>query len=74
MLQTFAYTQRRRKAMARITNDTGATPAIQSQWTYRPKRGFIVALEMIDTTTIPTAHKSEDIQLRGILGTAFCLA
>ena len=74
MLQHVDYTQRRRKAMARITNDAGATPAIQSQWTFRQKRGFIIALAMIDTPTIATAQASEDIQLRGILGAALWLA
>ena len=68
------YTQRRRKAIASIANDTGATPAIQSQWTYRPKRGLIVALAIIEMPTIATAHVNEDVQLRGSLAAAFCLA
>ena len=68
------YTQRRRNAIAKIANDTGAAPAIQSQWTDRPKRGLIVALATIEIPTIATAHVNEDTQLRGNLRAAFPFA
>ena len=60
------YIQRRLIASVSAANPTGATPAIQSQWTYLPKSGFIVALAMIDTPTTTAAQKREDFQLLGL--------
>jgi hypothetical protein len=37
-------------------NPVGATPAIQSQWTYRPNRGLMVALATMASPTIATAQ------------------
>ena len=53
------HTQRWRKANVTSTKPTGATPAIQSQWTDRPNRGLIVALATIDSPTITTAQSRE---------------
>ena len=58
-----AHTQRRRKANAIATNPTGATPAIQSQWTKRPNSGLIVALATMATPTTSAAQKSENAQV-----------
>ena len=55
-----AHTQRRRKANANVTNPTGATPAIQSQWTKRPNSGLIVALATMATPTTSAAQNSEN--------------
>jgi hypothetical protein len=55
----------RLKAIVSATKPTGATPAIQSQCTERPKMGLIVALRMMDTPTITVAQTSETTQLLG---------
>ena len=58
-------TQRRLRATAKTVNPVGASPAIQSQWTYRPKRGLTVALTMIATPTMSAAHIADATQLLG---------
>ena len=59
------HTQRRRKANASAANPTGATPAIQSQWTERSKRGLMVALASMPIPTHTAAQNREDRQFLG---------
>ena len=53
--------------MVSKANPTGAMPAIQSQWTWRPNRGLMVALAIIDTPTTTAASINENTQLLGTI-------